>query len=136
METTKEVGLNTLASFIIGVPGEILKTIKETIKFAKRLNPTYAQFTLCTPFPGTRLFELAKDKGLLITKDWRRYTTVEPIMNIPGISTEQLRKLFNGAYIGFYLRPRYMLSGLINQRFFLSKKVFSGVLEHYRKSRV
>jgi len=97
VETSKEVGLNTLASFIIGVPGETVKTLKETIKFAKRLNPTYAQFTLCTPFLGTRLFELAKDKGLLITKDWRRYTTVEPIMNIPGISTEQLRKLFNGA---------------------------------------
>lgn len=127
VENVKNAGLNTLNSFIIGVPGETVRAIKETIKFAKKLNPTYAQFTYCTPFPGTALFEFAKAKGLLITKDWRKYTTVEPIMNIPGISAEQLRKLFKWAYISFYLRPRYVLSGLINRRFFLLKKAFSAI---------
>ncbi len=71
VETTKRAGLNTRASFILGVPGETRAMIKDTIKFARKLNPKYAQFTLCTPYPGTRLFELAKEKGLLITSDWR-----------------------------------------------------------------
>jgi radical SAM superfamily enzyme YgiQ (UPF0313 family) len=136
VETVKNAGLNVLTSFIIGVPGETVRMIKDTIKFAEKLNPTYAQFTICTPYPGTRLFAFAEGKGLLITQDWRRYTTVEPIMNIPGISTEQLRKLFNRAYISFYLRPRYVLSGLLNRRFFLSKKVFYGALDYYRASKV
>jgi radical SAM superfamily enzyme YgiQ (UPF0313 family) len=133
--TVKKTGLNVLASFIIGVPGETVRTIKETIKFAKRLNPTYAQFTLCTPFPGTALFKFAKEKGLLITTDWRRYTTVEQIMNIPGVSAAELRRLFNWSYISFYLRPRYVLSGLVNRRFVLSKKALAGALDYYRTAK-
>ena len=132
VKTVKQSGLNVLTSFIIGVPGETVRMIKDTIKFAEKLNPTYAQFTICTPYPGTRLFAIAKEKGLLITKDWRRYTTVEPIMNIPGISAEQLRKLLNRAYISFYLRPRYVLSELLNRRFFIIKKAISGALDYYR----
>ena len=132
VETVKKSGLKVLASFIIGVPGETVRMIKDTIKFAEKLNPTYAQFTICTPYPGTRLFAIAKEKGLLITKDWRRYTTVEPIMNIPGISAEQLRKLLNRAYISFYLRPRYVLSELLNGRFFIIKKAISGAMNYYK----
>ncbi len=135
VETTKRAGLNTLASFILGVPGETRAMIKDTIKFARKLNPKYAQFTLCTPYPGTRLFELAKEKGMLISSDWRRYTTVEPIMNIPGITAEELKKLFNWAYISFYLRPSFVFSELINRRTFLVKKAISSVYTYYRTDR-
>ncbi len=135
VETTKRAGLNTLASFILGVPGETRAMIKDTIKFARKLNPKYAQFTLCTPYPGTRLFELAKEKGMLISSDWRRYTTVEPIMNIPGITAEELKKLINWAYISFYLRPSFVFSELINRRTFLVKKAISSVYTYYRTDR-
>jgi len=132
VETVKKAGLNVLASFIIGFPGETVRMIKNTIKFAKKLNPTYAQFTICTPYPGTKLFAIAKEKGLLMTKDWRKYTTVEPVMKVPGISTEQLMKLFKQAYVSFYLRPRYVLSSLLNRRLFIIKKAISGAMNYYK----
>ena len=96
------------------------------------MNPTYAQFTICTPYPGTKLFAIAKEKGLLMTRDWRKYTTVEPVMKVPGISTEQLMKLFKQAYVSFYLRPRYVLSSLLNRRLFIIKKAISGAMNYYK----
>jgi len=51
----KKVNLNSFGSFILGIPGETVKTIKKTINFAKRLSPSFVQFSICTPYPGTKL---------------------------------------------------------------------------------
>ena len=40
----REIGIDTVASFIVGLPLETPERILETIQFAQRLNPTYAQF--------------------------------------------------------------------------------------------
>ncbi|RLF16500.1 MAG: B12-binding domain-containing radical SAM protein [Thermoprotei archaeon] len=128
VKTLKEAGLNVLASFIIGVPGETVSTIKSTIRLAKKLKPTYAQFTLCTPFPGTKLFELALKRGLLLTRNWARYTTLEPVMSIPGMTAEQLKKWLRKAYLSFYLRPRFLLEQILCRRFFVLKKALLGTL--------
>ena len=69
----KKINLNTIGSFIIGIPGETVKTIKKTINFAKNLSPTFAQFTICTSYPGTKLFEITKEKGWFLTRDWSNY---------------------------------------------------------------
>jgi hypothetical protein len=40
----RDIGIDTVASFIIGLPLETPDRILETIRFAQQLNPTYAQF--------------------------------------------------------------------------------------------
>jgi len=125
IKTIKEAGLGTLCSFIIGIPGETKKAIERTIEFAKKLSPNFAQFTICTPFPGTRLFEMAKEKNLLLTKDWSKFTTLEPVMRVPGLSAELLKDLMKKAYIKFYLRPSFVMREIFRGRIFLIREVFS-----------
>ena len=97
----KAVGLETVATFIIGIPGETVDDIRATIHFAKTLRPDYAQFTFCTPYPGTELYSFAKANNLLLSDDWTRYTTMEPVLKVPGVQVHELTALFKEAYLHF-----------------------------------
>lgn len=109
---TKKMGIETLASYIIGFPGETKEDIEKTIAFAKRLNTDYAQFSLATPYPGTELYNSAKEKGLLLTEDWSQYTAGKPIIRNNNCSKEDLMRLLAKAYKSFYLSPRILLRHL------------------------
>ena len=120
---TKEVGIETLASFIIGFPGETREDVEKTIAFAKKLDTDYAQFSFATPYPGTELYRLAKEKGLLLTEDWSQYTAGKPIIAVDDSTKDDLIKLLKKAYQRFYLSPKLLLRHLRRCRFSLFFKV-------------
>jgi len=128
----KKVNINSFGSFILGIPGETVKTIKKTINFAKKLNPSFVQFSICTPYPGTKLFEMAKEKGWLLTKDWSKYTILDQVMKIPGMVTTNLNRWLLRAYLSFYLRPKFILDQLKRKGFFffVTRKIFAAALEY------
>jgi len=66
----KELGIKTHLTFTFGLPGETRETIQKTIDFAIELDPNSVQFSLTTPFPGTKYFEMLDEKGLLCSKNW------------------------------------------------------------------
>ncbi|MEM3614255.1 MAG: radical SAM protein [Nitrososphaerales archaeon] len=111
---TREEGVMPFGSFILGYPTETLDEMKQTIKFAAEINAEYAQFCVLTPYPGTPVYYELKSKGLLLTEDWDRYTTLEPVIRyeVFGYTAKQVKKMLNYAYQYFYLRPRYILRHL------------------------
>jgi len=50
-----------------------IQTIRETERFAKRLNIDSVQFLMLTPLPGTPVFEELKNQGRLLHTDWSKY---------------------------------------------------------------
>ncbi len=108
---TREEGIKPFGSFILGYPTETLDEMKQTIKFASEINTEYAQFCVLTPYPGTPVYYELKSKGLLLTEDWDKYTTLEPVIKYEafGYTANQVKKMLNYAYRHFYLRPRYVL---------------------------
>ena len=109
---TKEAGIKALGSFIIGFPDETREEIEETIKFSKKLNLDYAQFSIATPYPGTELYQIAKRNGLLLTNDWSEYTAARPVMKMRKLSSEELLKIYREAYMKFYLSLKILLRNL------------------------
>jgi anaerobic magnesium-protoporphyrin IX monomethyl ester cyclase len=103
MEILKENDVKVTGSFILGAPDETKDMMKETIKFAKWLDPSTAQFTILTPYPGTKLYERVKDRPL--SENWEIYTCLHPTIKLDHVSPEELRKLFIMAYFSFYGRP-------------------------------
>jgi anaerobic magnesium-protoporphyrin IX monomethyl ester cyclase len=61
---SKKAGLLRFASFIIGTPGEKEEDIMLTYRLAKKIKPDYADFFFAVPYPGTELYELAKERGV------------------------------------------------------------------------
>jgi radical SAM superfamily enzyme YgiQ (UPF0313 family) len=64
-ESLKKAGMPFLASYIIGHPGDTHETIQATIGFADELDADQAKFLIATPYPGTKLFDMAVNAGLL-----------------------------------------------------------------------
>ena len=111
--------------FILGLPGETPDDSLQTIRFATSLPLDMAQFSLCTPYPGSALFETLRDSGELDTgvrpdgsvdvSVWKRYsayasfTDIEPIWVTPEQTPRGLKKLQKKAQRDFYLRPSQIL---------------------------
>jgi len=102
MEILRENNVKVIGSFILGALNETKDMMKETINFAKWLNPTRVQFTILTPFPGTRIYERVKDR--LLTKNWEFYSGLNPTIKLDHVSPEELRRLQVKAYFSFYGR--------------------------------
>lgn len=58
IKISKKLGIEALVYFMIGNPGESVKTIKESIAFAKKLKPTSSLWSVAQILPGTKLAKL------------------------------------------------------------------------------
>ena len=111
---TQEVGLQTIGYFMLGSPGESPETIGKTIEFAKKLKLDFAQFSVTTPFPGTRLYELYLDGKKGDSIPWESFIyagtkgQVTPVFESSQLSRSALNYWIREAYKRFYLRPSYL----------------------------
>ena len=115
---TRKMGIDTLAYFMIGSPTETKEDILATIKFAKKLNPDYAQITMLTPFPGTKIYQQALNEKIYPDDYWQKFAQNPQ----PGFQTQywtkelsldELKKLLTRFYKEFYLRPSYIFKRMI-----------------------
>lgn len=130
----KDAGLMIYGFFMLGLPGETLETMNQTINFAKELDPDYAKFTITVPFPSTKLFDDWEKQGIIKTKDWTRYNfhTASKVYDHPNLDWKTLEKYYNLAHIKFYFRPKFMArrffkdlkEGLLLKDFYYALKTF------------
>jgi len=104
----QQVGLITVASVILGFPGETEETLWETIRFVMSLDPHDVGYYIATPYPGTPLYEIVKKNGWLKTENFDKYDTATPVFETPYLSAEKLKRIREKAYQQFYLRPNYV----------------------------
>jgi radical SAM superfamily enzyme YgiQ (UPF0313 family) len=105
----RENDIRTIASVVLGMPGDTRKSIERTIKFVIELKPSYALFSLATPYPGTKFYQEAVHNNLIKVKDWSKYTLLSPVLETVDCSMDELKKLQKKAFRQFYLRPVYLM---------------------------
>ena len=120
---TKKVGIETLAYFMIGLPGENLTDIQNTYDLAKGLRPDYAHFTVFSPYPATELYARGLQEGIIKNDVWREFArNPDEHFKVPvwekNFSRQQLYGILVKLYKDFYLRPSYFVNRL--------KKIKSG----------
>ncbi len=114
-ELTRRAGISIRAFFMLGLPTETREESLQTIAFAKKLDPDWAQFTITVPFPGTKLFEMATKEGSLESNDWSSYKTWGgwahgDLAYVPnGRDQKELKELQKIALRSFYLSPKVIL---------------------------
>ncbi|MEM1563079.1 MAG: radical SAM protein [Candidatus Bathyarchaeia archaeon] len=133
VKTLKEAGIQILGSFILGFPEETIETAEQTITFAKKLDLDYAQFSILTPYPGTPIYEYAKENGMLLTSDWSKFNAVEPVMKLKNLTIKQLQSLFEKAYLTFYMRPKMLWKWIKQKQFHIIKSAIK-TTTNYLKS--
>ena len=98
----REAGLISIGHFVLGFPGETHETLKQTIRFSRKIDTDFAEFYIATPFPGSRLFETVRQD---ISLDWKNIRYDHDPYNY-GFDLEKSR---TRAYFRFYLRPKKIL---------------------------
>jgi len=120
-KATKEVGMKTHAHMMLGMPGETIETLEDTIKLAIELEPDTVTFGICTPYPGSPLFNEVKminpEIGDGTASDFSKLHT-KGLFNesFTNISKKKLECSVRRAYRKFYLRPKYIFRFLLRLR--------------------
>jgi radical SAM superfamily enzyme YgiQ (UPF0313 family) len=105
----KEVGLMTVTSAILGFPGETKESAWETIKLVEKMDPDDVGYYIATPYPGTPMYDLVKEKGWLKTNDFDKYDTATPVFETPTLTAQELREIREQAFQRFYIRPTHII---------------------------
>ncbi|MFQ5707875.1 MAG: B12-binding domain-containing radical SAM protein [bacterium] len=104
----REHGIEAFGGFILGEPSETEEEIKETIDYAKYINPATAQFSILTPYPGTEVWNQMKNR--LIVRDWDKFDGLHAVFHGDHLKAPQIESLCKKAYLSFYLRPKRIAS--------------------------
>ena len=105
----RELGMKPVPNVILGFPGETKKSAWKTIKFVEKIAPDDVGFyNVATPFPGTPMYDMVKEKGWLRVTDFDLYDTTHPIFETPWLSMKDLGKLREGAFHHYYMRTAFL----------------------------
>ena len=112
----KKAGLQIHACYMVGNRGETRETMKETLRLALELNTDTAQFYPLLPFPGTEAYTWAKENGYLrggYSDYVKEDGTINCLLELPGITGEEMVRFCDDARKKYYMRPSYFLHRLV-----------------------
>lgn len=105
------LGIRVIAFYLIGLEGDTRESVRRTLAYARELNTDFANFTLCTPIPGTGFYERIKDR--IFETDWERFDNYHPVFRHPVFPAAELRRIQEHALLSYYFRPRFLWSHLV-----------------------
>ena len=109
----REAGVAIHGTFVLGLPVETRETIEESIRFAKELDVFSLQVSLAAPYPGTELYEMARQNGWFVKRD--KTDLVEDdgfqqsALEYPDLKKEEIFEAVDRFYRAYYLRPKPIL---------------------------
>ena len=122
------LGFTLHGCFMVGAPGETKGSARTTIDFAKSLPLDTVQFSGICVYPGTELYDWAKDKGYLVPKDWTEWVSPEreqvTLLSYPQLSKAEIDYFIDRGLKEFYLRPSQMLRMLFTSPADLFRKLY------------
>jgi uncharacterized radical SAM superfamily protein len=123
-------GIETVGTFILGLPEETRDTMRETLDFIAELPLDYASFNVAVPRAGTDLRKEARAAGLAVAdlSSTMDQSGSEIAMNTKHLSREEIQDFRRKAVRTFYLRPSYLLRRLASIR---SQGHFLGQLRQF-----
>ena len=123
-------GIGVIGGFILGCDGDTKHIFDRTIEFVHETGIDGCQFTIMTPFPGTRLYEQVQKEGRLLytnyPADWIRYNAYEAVIRPLNMTVEELVSGWRRVYNATSTMRTSVVRGvktLINTRSFINASV-------------
>jgi hopanoid biosynthesis associated radical SAM protein HpnJ len=105
----KKLGIKIHGTFVLGLPQETPETIEKTIRFACEIDPDTIQVSLAAPYPGTELYQQAKERGWFSQKKDGFVGddgTQSCVLEYPGMPATRIFEELERFYRRFYFRPK------------------------------
>jgi len=115
---SRKANIETLAYFMVGIPGETLDNIGNSIKLAKEIKSDYLAVSIATSWPGTVMYEEGLGQGLYESDYWKEFAVNPSPKFNPRFWTAiftpvELIKLRNMFLIKYYFNLPYIINRLI-----------------------
>jgi radical SAM superfamily enzyme YgiQ (UPF0313 family) len=95
----RKAGIEPMASYILGLPGETKETVRKTFAFAEEMGVSYG-FHVLAPFPGTEVRMKSAEYGIsILTDDWDMYDANRSVCDTGGISPEEVNSIADEFYL-------------------------------------
>lgn len=110
----RKAGIKNWGYFIIGLPGETVETIQETIAFSKKLPLDIALFHVAAPYPGTPFFfEVVENGWFRAGTKWEEVDMDQAtVLDYETLKAEDLLYWQRRAFREWALRPAPVLTFL------------------------
>lgn len=113
----RSYGIGVACLFQVGSPTESLEDVKETIKYAKLLNPDIVQVAYFTPFSGTAAYDMfQKQIEEVSNEDIYHYSS--PVINVSAMTDSELKRAQGLFYKKFLLRPSFIVRHVVDNALF------------------
>jgi radical SAM superfamily enzyme YgiQ (UPF0313 family) len=100
------------AMFIIGFPTDDKNSIMKTIDYAKKLNTTFSQFSVWTPYPGTPVYK--EHENEIIAEKFEEFDQYNLVFKHKNLSPKEIRILLGKTYTLYYGRISWFFKFLKN----------------------
>jgi len=110
-----DLGIQTLGFFLVGAPGDIKRTLRKTLSFAKKLKLDYVQFSKCLAKPLTPLWkQMVEINKKDYWRDWILGKEYDRELPRPWtvLSNREIDRFTKWAYISYYGRFSFVLKHL------------------------
>ncbi len=109
----KKTGLKIFGFFMIGFPWETEKNLQETKKMIFKINADFVELHLATPFYGTKLYSLAKEKELIKSNILGENYFEAPSIPTEFLTTDELLAFKKRTLLLYHLRINYIFKKVI-----------------------
>jgi len=114
IKLAKKIGFQVSGTFILGLPTETKEERQMAYRLAKELSLDYVRFNNATPYPGTRLYEIAKREGRFNPgKEWEN-------LNACGTLAESSFEENPLAYVPFMVSEKELRHDVLRYNLFYS----------------
>lgn len=102
----RDMGVRTVAGFMIGFPDDTPQSINAVLRYARLVNPTFANFNVVTPYPGTQFYEHVRSQ--IADFDFSKYDVYTPVLHYAHMTRDQVARLHRRCFTSYYFRRGYL----------------------------
>jgi anaerobic magnesium-protoporphyrin IX monomethyl ester cyclase len=114
VELLKKNDIFAQATMIVGDRKDSHKSTQRLREFANDVDPDLAIFMALTPFPGTDLYETAKNNGWIEDANWANYDMAHAIMSTESLSRQEVQEELYECYRNFYGSAKRRIKSLLS----------------------
>lgn len=118
VDLMKENDIVSQGLIIVGTPDDTMDSILHKIRFMKSLKVDFPIFTMFTPFPGNKVYEKAKEEGLIEDFNYDHFDMAYCVMPTKELSREELFKWYGECHREYYFDPLQIIIGLLSRNKF------------------
>lgn len=129
VDCAERAGIRTACFFILGLPGDKRSKMQTAIEFSRELNPSFVEYKIATPYPGTRLYKDANRKNWIVNESFDKLGGYNATMKISDeLDPKYLDELCDESFKKFYFRKEWLAREVLGGRIIEDAKMFAKAL--------